>query len=198
MAKQTKRTAILGAAEQMVRDQRFHEVTLDEVARVAGVGKGTIYRHFKDKDDLFFQLATHGLDELCETIDQSASSGDAVAFERRLLVMCTAISEFFLGRHALLRVMGEHEARVRALHLSKREAFEKHRATLRGAVAKVLALGIPGGRVRTDIPLDVQAQFLLGLMRTRDHAFGHDAEHRLSISVVIDVFLHGVQREVAR
>jgi AcrR family transcriptional regulator len=55
----------------------FHQVTMEEVAAEAGVGKGTIYLYFKSKEDLFrqtFKYATkvylgkiyeglHGLDD---------------------------------------------------------------------------------------------------------------------------------------
>ena len=52
-----KRIAIMRAAERLFHNRRFHEVTLEEVAEAAQVGKGTIYRYFADKDDLFFQVA---------------------------------------------------------------------------------------------------------------------------------------------
>ncbi|NJL30924.1 MAG: TetR/AcrR family transcriptional regulator, partial [Phycisphaerales bacterium] len=32
--------------------------------QAAGVGKGTIYRYFKDKDDLFFSTAAQGFEDL--------------------------------------------------------------------------------------------------------------------------------------
>jgi len=188
-----KREAILRAAEQMVQDRRFHEVTLDEVAQAARVGKGTIYNYFRDKDDLFFQLATHGFDELCETIQASVAADAHMPFQERLELMCERISTFFLSRHALFRVMGEHETRLRALHEKNREAFEAQRARLRGAVARVLAVGIPSGLVRTDIPIETQAQFLMALMRMRDHGFGDDPQQMPPLRMVVDLFLHGTR-----
>ena len=62
---QEKRLRIMQAAEQLFRTRQFHEIALDEVARVADVGKGTIYLHFSDKEDLFFQTAVAGYDEMC-------------------------------------------------------------------------------------------------------------------------------------
>ena len=68
--RQSKRDQIMKAAEHLFTNRRFHEITLDQVARAAGVGKGTIYLHFADKDDLFFQVATSGFTQLCEIIER--------------------------------------------------------------------------------------------------------------------------------
>ena len=53
MAKTDKRILILKALEDILPGKRFHEITLEEVAKAAGVGKGTIYLYFKDKFDAF-------------------------------------------------------------------------------------------------------------------------------------------------
>ena len=42
------------AAEKLFTSRRYHEISLDAVVQEARVGKGTIYRYFQSKDDLFF------------------------------------------------------------------------------------------------------------------------------------------------
>ena len=51
--KEDKRATILKAASDVFKGRRFDEVTLDEIAVRAGVGKGTLYLYFKNKEDLF-------------------------------------------------------------------------------------------------------------------------------------------------
>jgi len=48
--KQDKRTAILLAAAQLFNEKDYHLVTVEEIAKVAGVGKGTIYQYFTSKE----------------------------------------------------------------------------------------------------------------------------------------------------
>ncbi|MCD6496685.1 MAG: TetR/AcrR family transcriptional regulator [Deltaproteobacteria bacterium] len=50
MKQRDKKQEIMNAVEHLFRNRRFHEVTLDEVAKEAQVGKGTIYRFFSDND----------------------------------------------------------------------------------------------------------------------------------------------------
>ncbi len=68
-----KRQQIMLAAERLFLGRPFHEVTTDQVAHEAHVGKGTIYRYFKSKDDLFFETAHRGFDELCELLHREVS-----------------------------------------------------------------------------------------------------------------------------
>jgi AcrR family transcriptional regulator len=51
-----KRTAILEATLKLVSDGGFHDAPTSAIALGAGVGVGTIYRYFKDKEDLLGQL----------------------------------------------------------------------------------------------------------------------------------------------
>jgi len=58
MKKESKRQQILRTAEKLFTSRKFDEVTTDDIMNAAGVGKGTIYRYFRNKDDLFFHVAT--------------------------------------------------------------------------------------------------------------------------------------------
>lgn len=60
--------AILDAAEQLFGEQGFHETVVADVAREADVGKGTVYRRFGNKTDLFAELICQGTDQLIEDL----------------------------------------------------------------------------------------------------------------------------------
>ncbi|WGS53889.1 TetR/AcrR family transcriptional regulator [Paraburkholderia sp. D15] len=53
-----KRSAILDGAKTIFLRQGFGLATMDEVAAAAGVGKQTVYRHFKSKEALFVGLVS--------------------------------------------------------------------------------------------------------------------------------------------
>ena len=82
MAKDNKREKILNALEQLLPGKRFHEITLDEVARAAQVGKGTIYLYFKDKDALFAEMVCYRLEKLQQQMEQLANCDVAVLPDR--------------------------------------------------------------------------------------------------------------------
>ncbi|CRK59625.1 Transcriptional regulator, TetR family [Alloactinosynnema sp. L-07] len=61
------------------------DVTLDDVARHAGVGVGTVYRRFPNKEALVLAVFDHVLDELVEHIDAAVAEPDAWVGLSRLI-----------------------------------------------------------------------------------------------------------------
>ncbi len=57
IASSEKRNAIVSAAIDLFVDKGLGETSIDEIVNKASIGKGTFYKYFKDKDDLFFQCA---------------------------------------------------------------------------------------------------------------------------------------------
>ncbi|MEZ5785838.1 MAG: TetR/AcrR family transcriptional regulator [Xanthobacteraceae bacterium] len=64
-----RREAILAAALDEFTERGFAMTRIEDVARRAGVGKGTIYLHFRDKEALFQQLITTTLGPLIADIE---------------------------------------------------------------------------------------------------------------------------------
>ncbi|HEX2312954.1 MAG TPA: TetR/AcrR family transcriptional regulator [Thermomonospora sp.] len=65
------RRAILRAAERLLADQGGDHVTLDRVAALAGVGKGTVFRRFGSRVGLLNAL----LEERSRTLRQAVADG---------------------------------------------------------------------------------------------------------------------------
>jgi AcrR family transcriptional regulator len=70
-----RREAILAAALDEFSASGFAAARLDDVARRAGVAKGTIYLHFRDKEALFQELIRSALGPFVATIE-AASAAD--------------------------------------------------------------------------------------------------------------------------
>ena len=70
-----RREAILSAALDEFSARGFAAARLDDVAQRAGVGKGTIYLHFRDKEALFQELVTTMLVPFIANIEAAPSVG---------------------------------------------------------------------------------------------------------------------------
>jgi AcrR family transcriptional regulator len=185
-----KRLRIMQAAEQLFRTRQFHEITLDEVARVADIGKGTIYLYFSDKEDLFFQTAVAGYDEMCKLLLENVSS--ELTFGETLLQTCTTISGFFRRRRPLFRMILSEGARALESGGGLRKRWLEHRKSMREAVAAIIARGIASGDVRSALPAEVLAEYLLGMLRTRAWELEDQPETVRSDASIADLFIHGV------
>jgi len=64
LPKHATKEKILDAALEVFSEKGFHSATVDEIAERAGLGKGTVYRHFANKETLFNELVRIRLEEL--------------------------------------------------------------------------------------------------------------------------------------
>ncbi len=191
MVKQTnKRRALLAAAENLFSVCRVHELTMDDVAQAAGVSKGTIYRYFQDKDDLLFQVATEGFDELCALVEAAPARGD---FTERLLDTCERISAFFAGRRAVMRMIQEHEGRTGCLKADLRKRWLDRRRKLVRAVAALLAQGRSAGAIGSLLPDEALAGLLMGMLRARGRDCEMGTVYCPPLRSVVEVFLWGAR-----
>jgi len=66
-----RKESILAAALEEFSARGFAAARLDDVARRAGVGKGTIYLHFRDKEMLFQELVRSYLSPIVATLERA-------------------------------------------------------------------------------------------------------------------------------
>ncbi len=65
---------ILDAAAELMLRWGYNKTTIDDIARLAGVAKGTIYLHWKTREDLFLALMRREYVRLVEDIQQRIAS----------------------------------------------------------------------------------------------------------------------------
>ena len=90
-----KRTAILEAATTLFLRNGYLGTSMDEIARLAAVSKQTVYKHFADKQRLFFEIVTSTLDdasgsvysEVLELQDSGDLEADLQELARRQLAL---------------------------------------------------------------------------------------------------------------
>jgi len=192
MPKRDRRSEIMAAAEKLFTTRRFHEITLDDIVHQARVGKGTVYRYFQDKDDVFFQTATRGFDEMCDLLTRRVPN--RADFGRQLLAACRHIGAFFRQRRELFRMMQSEEARMHWCDPEIRHRWMQRRRKLVASLAGILRKGVREGRLRADIRPEVLAAFLLGMLRTRARDLSEDPEFARSFEGVVSLFCEGAGR----
>jgi len=166
--RQEKRTAILNAAFIEFTGKRFHEVKLDEVASRAGVGKGTLYLYFKNKEDLFIQMALDGVDKMVARIHEIVEREEN--FRDRFLLFGTELGEFVRKRSIMFQLMNQ----IGSEEIQK-EFMRQHKELIHSARG-VLQVGVDEGVFRADITVADLHCLLIGplLFRVRLNQFNND------------------------
>ena len=69
-----KRKKILEAAATVFSQKGFHQATMDEIAKEAGVAKGTLYYNFPGKSKLFAATVTEGMEKIIGQVKKELES----------------------------------------------------------------------------------------------------------------------------
>ncbi len=69
----SKRNAILAAATRLFSQNGFQGAAMAELSTLTGAATGTIFHHFKNKEDLFLQVLKDVKETLTERFDRYAS-----------------------------------------------------------------------------------------------------------------------------
>jgi AcrR family transcriptional regulator len=179
------RQRILRASESVFLRKDFHEVRMDDVARVCGVGKGTLYRYFASKDALFTALVLDGIDLLRSQLAAAvASPGDAVA---KLERMVRASLAHFWERRFLFALL--HRREHKPSRTDARE-WERRRAQLAKVVEDAVREAMDAGQVRQVDPR-ITAETLLALLRAMDRTRRPSDSVDALAAAVFDLFLCG-------
>jgi len=76
--KEEKRRAIAIACSDLLLERGISDLTIAQLARTAGVGKGTIYEYFDNKEDIVFEIISTFMEEyqkrLADVIDEAATT----------------------------------------------------------------------------------------------------------------------------
>ncbi len=72
--REASRRRILDSARQVFFREGFESANLDEVANLAGVAKGTIYRYFESKAELYVAVLVHNADAFDAATERDQAS----------------------------------------------------------------------------------------------------------------------------
>ena len=95
-----KRNRLMAAAETVFSRRGFAQATLDEIIALADTGKGTLYKYYGNKDDLFYTLVSRKHGELMERM-WSVANDNTKGIED-LLVGVLSVWTDFLRKNTIL------------------------------------------------------------------------------------------------
>jgi len=199
--KRGRRAQIIDAAFREFAAHGFEATRLDDVARRAGVAKGTIYLYFRDKEDLFRAMVRTFLVPAIEGFRVSASSfsGSAEELARQLIGHQYARLVTNPKTREILRMLIAESHRFPQLsEIWYREAFQRSRRAMRSLLARRMASGeIRPSRVR-DFPWMLGAPGMLAVVWKLMFGDRHPLDLDAWREAHLDLILHGLMARPAR
>lgn len=172
------RARLLEVAARVFAEQGLNSAPA-AIAREAGVGVGTLYRHFPTREALVDAAYRHQLTRVCEQAT-ALLAGHPAAEATRLW------TEHFLDYVVTKSGMS---AALDAVIASGVDPYSDSRALLTDAVAALLAAGARDGSLRTDVTPDDVLLFTAGIAHAVQH--GSREQARRLIDLFMDALTTG-------
>jgi AcrR family transcriptional regulator len=181
---------VLGHAIEVFAAQGFRRADVQVIADNAAVGKGTVYRYFGSKEDLFWAATYRVLEHLRESLHKA--TGVAQRPLEALRAAGVAYAEFFLAHPSYLEIFVQNRAEFRgSIPDSHREFHEQMIVTFQ----RIVEAGIAAGEIR---PVDPRKTIIsLGSLFYGTVMFGCYVENDFTLVDLIkhtmESFLRGIR-----
>ena len=190
-----RRAEILDTATAVFAENGFAAADVQEIANKTGVGKGTVYRYFPSKEELFLAAVDHGMRNLKLAVDAAAASAKQPL--DRIAEGVLAYLTFFDERPEIVELLVQERAnfrdRQRPTYFVHREANMRPWQDLYGEL-------IRSGTFR-EVPVDriadVISDLLYGMMFTNYFA-GRKASPASQCKDALDILFHGLLADSKR
>jgi AcrR family transcriptional regulator len=170
-----RKSELLNAARAVFGKKGFHDASIEEIAEMAEVAKGTVYLYYKSKNDLYLEALRFGIGSLVKELKARADNSGGCLETLRLLTHTKIVffeenRDFFRIYYSELGKLPAHPAGltlVRDLYTEQAEVFQR-----------VLRVGIKRREVRNldiektafaiaDLTRGIAMQRMLGMSKTR-------------------------------
>jgi len=187
------RDLILDAVDLLLAKFGYGKMTMEDVARQVGIGKGTIYLHFPSKEEL---VLAH-IDRIGETVvrklQEMAGSPDSAERKLRRMLVLRVLHRFDSVAH-YTQALGDLLSSVRAPLLVRRQAtFEKEAAVFEDVLrdgARLGALDCPDPRTNSFVLIQSTNSLLPFNLSPRE--LGRREELEDQVGRIADLLIKGL------
>lgn len=100
--KENKKNSVLRAARRLFFENGFKSVTVDSIAAKAGISKGSIYLHFKSKEEIYAQILINDNVDFYKRLTTPSPEGTTAA--QRLLDFARIYADYFINDRESFRI----------------------------------------------------------------------------------------------
>jgi AcrR family transcriptional regulator len=187
------RAALIASARHVFATRGFEAASLDEIADAAGYTRGAIYRHFANKEDLFFAVSdaldTEVLDTFAEQLEREEgySVEDNRQYAATWMKALTGNDEIW----ALSLEFSLYEYRNPTARKRSAESLRQSRTT----VAAFMEHYTAAQGITLEVPVETLAAILLIASHGFVHAARIDADTEDLFATFLDLFLPAVMED---
>jgi len=163
----------------------YRATSIDRIASAAGLTKGAVYYHFKDKEDLLFEAVRTRVGQFeRRVIGDLVPVEDAVHALRQLTELCLEHATKSNHRRFIVTLMVEALGNNARLSTQFRHMMERFRSFLEG----IVAVGQEQGTFRRDVSAVTAARVYAGAVMGAEIQYYQDPES-FDLEEALETFL---------
>lgn len=181
-----KHARILQAAVELFTERDFHQVLMDDVATRADVGKGTVYRYFPTKEELYFATIFEGWDQLGKELEAVVQQD--LPLHDLLEQVTRQVLSYFWHRRQFVTLVHRLENNLEG---EEQADWQRRRDSIVGVFTDMLTKGVPPHALSNG-QMRLVTEMYLGMIRSIILYYGdHDTPDTLA-PLAVHLFLDGL------
>jgi TetR/AcrR family fatty acid metabolism transcriptional regulator len=188
--KNDKYHQILQAAIKVFARQGFHQSTVAQIAKEAGVADGTIYLYFKNKDDILVQFFNYKTKQVFDSFRTEVARADSSLDKLRYLIR-RHLEEFQRNREMAIVYQVETHQNSRLAEPQIREMSQMYR----DIISEIVEQGQQEGSIRKDLYVGLVKRFVIGAVDEVINTWLHsNGEYDLVTMAdpLVELFIKGI------
>jgi TetR/AcrR family fatty acid metabolism transcriptional regulator len=181
---------ILEAAIKVFAEQGFHQATISQIAREAGVADGTIYLYFKNKEDIMVNFFGYKTRQVFGRFREEVDKADNARDKLRLLIN-RHLEEFQRDRNMAVLYQTETHRFSRMCEEQIREMSKMYL----DLVSEIVEAGQDEGLMRKDLYMGLVKRFIIGAIDEVINTWLHSGGNYDLVTMadpLVDLFIRGV------
>lgn len=192
MAKEDKRIEIIRAASRFFYLQGFERTKIEDIAKEAGIGKGTVYEYFNSKQELFDEAVSYHREEYIENV------------KRTLAVKGTLRDKFLALAKYQTELVKTHLPVFQLMSTSKFMAREmgalmlEQNIRVTDILASLITEAVIRGELREGIDSEMVAAFMIGTLNqycSKKVIFLRTEPEDIDYEAMADIIFNGIGRQ---
>ncbi len=188
--KNDKYHRILEAAVKIFAKQGFHQSTVAQIAKEAGVADGTIYLYFKNKDDILVQFFSYRTKQIFDQFQTEVHRATNSLDKLRNLIR-RHLDEFQRDRDGAIVYQVETHQYNRLAEAQIKEMSKMYR----DIIADIVEQGQQEGTIRRDLYVGLVKRFIIGAVDEVINTWIHSEEQYDLVSMadpLVELFIRGI------
>lgn len=181
---------ILEAAAKVFASQGFHQSTVAQIAKEAGVADGTIYLYFKNKDDILVQFFSHRTKQVFDRFQAGVDRANSSLGKLRNLIH-SHLTEFQRDRDGAILYQVETHSNNRLAEAQIKEMSKMYR----DIITDIVEHGQQEGTIRKDLYVGLVKRFIIGAVDEVINTWIHsDGDYDLvsMADPLVELFIRGI------